>query len=471
MNATETKNMQRLEELAHKTPQFTNQDATAITGMSYLDVEQGIKEMMAKYHCKLRVTENGDIIYDFEKLERRDAKKFSEYLQEFGEKAWKVFTIIYKFLISAFLVVYFIIFLVLVIAAVVAMSSGKDNRSRNGGGELLSFVFRLFISIFQWRTIMGYNQYYYQTDRYGYQYRHYKEKEDELTKNWKGNQSKKGFVASVFDFVFGPPRYELNPLANLQELSTYLKTHKYVVSTYELIALAGWTKAEAEDFMTFSLTQFNGEAKMTDNGILYGDFNSISRRKTEIDGAPIVYYWDENEADYELNGNSSGRNMGIIAMNGFNLLISFFFLYHSNNPELGNTMLVLGIIPFIFSLSFFLIPFIRYLIILQKRRMQHRINIRKRLIRYIFHEQSGIISLERLTQVANQNKGEKLNKKLIEQMMMDIIRDFDARSEVDENGQIQYHFEPLEEELSEMDRLRDENTGNKNNLGNIVFET
>ena len=179
MNATETKNMQRLEELANKTPQFTNQDATAITGMSYLDVEQGIKEMMAKYHCKLRVTENGDIIYDFEKLERRDAKKFSEYLQEFGEKAWKVFTIIYKFLISAFLVVYFIIFLVLVIAAVVAMSSGKDNRSRNGGGELLSFVFRLFISIFQWRTIMGYNQYYYQTDRYGYQYRHYQEKEDD----------------------------------------------------------------------------------------------------------------------------------------------------------------------------------------------------------------------------------------------------------------------------------------------------
>ena len=87
-----------LEKYAQKTKQFTINDASSVTGIPLLETEYSIKDMMEKYDCKLKVTERGDLIYDFgPHLKRRDAKSFAEYFNQFLNLLWKGFTIFYKF--------------------------------------------------------------------------------------------------------------------------------------------------------------------------------------------------------------------------------------------------------------------------------------------------------------------------------------------------------------------------------------
>lgn len=480
MNKIEKDQILLVENYAKTAKQITINDSASYTGLPVLETEYAIQELTKKYECKLRVTENGDIIYDFGKyLRRRDKKSFNEILDDALSVVWKGFTVFYKFMISAFLVVYFVVFLVIVLAAVVAlMSGGKDERSNKGSGEIIYVLFRVFWSIFQWNTIMGYNQTYYRKDRYGYNYKHYSEKKGVFSE-FKGEKNdgkeSKGFVASVFDFVFGPPRVEAHPLENMQELATYLYENKGIVSTFEIQALAGWTREEAEKFMIDALANFNGKAEISPNGFLYGDFSELIRRKDKIQGAPIVYYWDEYEADYELSGNAALRDFGIIAMNSFNLILSGMILWGSlnaiNSMDLGMTIF-LGWVPFTFSLTFFSIPLIRWFLLIPKKNKQHLNNIRKRLMMAIFQDHTAQITLKQLTEIANRKhpKEEKLKESMVEKVMMGVICDLDGESFLNESGEITYKFEKLDMELDDMDEIRS-NKKEDRGLGNIVFES
>ena len=480
MNIQEKDHLLMVEKYAKSAKQITINDSASYTGLPVLETEYAIKELTKIYECKLRVTDNGYIIYDFgQSLKRRNKKSFREIFDSVLSILWKVFTIFYKFLISAFLVIYFVVFLVIVLAAVVAlMTGGKDERSNKGSGEIIYVLFRVFWSIFEWNTIMGYNRTYYRKDRYGYNYKHYSEKKGVFSE-FKGEKNdgkeSKGFVASVFDFVFGPPRVEVHPLANMQELASYLYENKGIVSTFEIQALAGWTKDEAQKFMIDALANYNGKAEISQNGYLHGDFSELVRRKDKIQGAPIVYYWDEYDPEYEISGNATPRDFGIIAMNSFNLILSGMIVWNSINSIIAldlSLIILLGWIPFIFSLTFFVIPLTRWFMLISKKKKQHLNNVRKRIMMAIFQEHTAQLTLKQLTEIANKQhpKEEKLKEKLVEKVMMGIIYDLEGDSYVNEQGDLVYKFEKLDGELEDMDQIRS-NRKMENGLGNIVFES
>ena len=156
MNTQEKQYFPILEKYANKHKQFTINDASSVTGIPLLETEYSIKDMMEKYDCKLKVTENGDLIYDFgPHLRRRDAKSFAEQFSQFLALLWWGFSVFYKFIISAFLVVYFVVFLVIVLGIVLAvLSGGKNDNGSKGVGNLLYVLFRVFWTIFEWNTIM-----------------------------------------------------------------------------------------------------------------------------------------------------------------------------------------------------------------------------------------------------------------------------------------------------------------------------
>ncbi len=468
-----------------KSKEFTVNDAASVTGLPLLETEEAVKQLMEKYDCKLKVTEGGDLVYDFGRLQRRNTKSFGEYFEDFMQALWRGFMVAYKIAISLFLIVYFIIFLVLVLALVVGvLSGGKDNNNSSKGiGQLLFVVFRIFLSIFEWSTILGYHNTYRRYDRQGYGYRHYTEKQGvlagEMAKRGKAktidSKDQKGFVASIYDFVFGPPRVETDlMLENQREVATYLRENKGLVSIYELQALAGWTREEAENFMTRLLANYDGKAEISPNAVLYGDFTEFTRSKDRTGEAPVIWYWDEYEPEYELTGNKTGRNAGIVAMNSFNLLLSAAVLW----GPLGDMfdyepaiMVVLGWIPLVYSLIFFFIPLVRSLLLLPKHRLRYKANLRKRLMKAIFQEHNAQMSLKRLTQIANEKATteEKLSEKIVEKTMMDVIYDLGGESFVDNDGEIIYKFERLDQELTEMEQLRKEKR-NEGGIGDIIFE-
>jgi hypothetical protein len=121
---------------------------------------------------------------------------------------------------------------------------------------------------------------------------------------------------------------------------------------------------------------------------------------------------------------------------------------------------------------FFAIPALRWLLLIPKRRKQHLLNIRKRLMMAIFQEQSALFTLNQLTEIANSQhpKEEKLHPKLVQNVMMDVILDLEGDSFVNNNGEVVYKFENLDIELDEIEKLRNEKK-NDSNLGEIVFES
>jgi hypothetical protein len=262
------------------------------------------------------------------------------------------------------LVVYFILFLVIVIVVLVAVSTRQsgDDRRRRGASMQLGGLFDLFFAIFRWRTITGAVD--YRQDRDGYRYRHYEPRPAVL------NRGKKSFIASVYDFVFGPPRVEIDPLANEREVAAYLLHNKGVVVAAELSALAGWNFPQADTFLADCAVRYQGEFQISDHAVLYGQFDHIMRGVGAVETSTITYYWDEYEPEYEWTGNSSTHNVSMILMNGFNLLMALtimsgglsaiaasarpgtFLGFLAANETLVSV--VLGWIPFVFSLLFLL---------------------------------------------------------------------------------------------------------------------
>lgn len=474
-------NLLVLERYAEKnSKQFTLEDASSVTGMPIIETEEAIKTMMERYDCKLKVTENGDLIYDFgTQLSRRTKKSFGEYVQQFFRAIWKGFQISYKFLTAIALVVYFVVFLVLLIAAAVSSEDG------DGIGDALAVLFRLFLSIFEWSTIMGYNQRYYTNDDYGYKYQHYKERPGVL--NWgrsrkkkkKNPKDKKGFVASIYDFIFGPPRVQLDPLANNQEVATFLKEQKGLIVTSEVQALAGWTREEAENFLTECLGMFDGQADVSDNGTLYGDFSQLIRSKDRTGEAPVIWYWDEYEPEYELTGNSTWRNVLIVLMNTFNFLASLVIFSGAYSTGTLGTAFVffLGTFPLVYCSLFFLIPLVRWFRIRPLRKKQREMNIRKRLMRVVFQtydqgkEHVHEIPLSKLTEVANtiRKTEEKLDSATVDRVMKDTLADLGGEAYLNDQNEIIYKFELIAQELNAVDSLRNEKRDDSD-LGEIIFE-
>lgn len=463
-----------------KTLTLTVGDVSTLTGLNTDDAKHALDALMAKYICSLKVTEAGDLIYDFgSSLLRRGKKTLKDYLEDVKGVLWQIFQIFFKAWIAVTLVLYFIIFLVVIIGIIIAAMAGDSDADIDIGDIFSGFFLALaeiFRGIFIWHTFTDTT--YYQTDKQGYQYKHYEPRKSSLGKFGRAGkgevQEKKSFVASVYDFVFGPPRVETTTLDNLRELAAYSRRQNGIVVTPEVIGLAGYSADEADKFMAEALSRFNGKADVTENGVLYGDFEELSRSASKQVDEKVVWFWDEYEAEYEITGNTSGRNAGIISMNVFNLLVSMLVINITNGDPLIPAWLAIafGWVPLSFSALFFSVPMLRSLSIFPKRKKRHFANIRKRLMKVIYQDRDKIVSLEALMQAVNaQNKGETdLNKKDIEKVMSDLIFDFQGEMIVKEDGQIVYQFEKLKTELDEAYRLRREK-GFNNAPSKVVFDS
>jgi hypothetical protein len=460
---------------------FTDYEASRLTGVAIEHVKDALEELMQKYICRLQVTENGELIYDFgARPRRRGEKTAAEILAVVTDRLWKVFTVLFKIWLTVTLVVYFVIFVILIILLLAASSSrgrgkgGAPNLGRSINGARLAHV---LFSIFRWRTITGDMR--YRRDNLGYSYREYQPRPGVL------REEKKNLVASVYDFVFGPPRVEISPLQNAREVAAFLSRSKGILVSADLEALAGINSDQADHDFTEYLTRYDGEVLVSENGAVYGKFERILKG-VEQDEGKIVYYWDEYEPEHRTTGNSAGRNFFLVVMNAFNLLMSFFVtqgaLSELGQLEVGggagelilavaNHPVLFGGIPFVFSLLFFIIPGIRWLKIRRLREQRHKNNIRKRLYKVIFDNSPVPQTVESINSKVNgPGEEEILTSETISDIMQELVLDLDGETDVSEEGKIQYQFSRIRLEQEEASRLRTHGRIDRD-LGDVVFDT
>ena len=462
---------------------FTLNEAAVMTGVAIDTVRQAMEALLTRYTCRLQVSEHGDLVYDFgETLHRRGKKTAAEHCREIYAALWKAFTVVYKAWISLFLVVYFgFFFIVLFFFALGEGSEQPEYLRRRSWSPPHGGWLPLFLSIFRWRTTTGTIA--YQHDAAGYRYQHYEPQHDGL------NPEEKSLSAAVYDFVFGPPRVAIDPLTTPREMASYVRLNKGLVVPAELCALAGWTFPQAETFLTDCVIHYHGEVKISDQAVLYGQFDDLMRGVGEADPSAITYYWDEYEPEYELTGNSVTYNRIIVFMNGFTLLCSWLILMGFSLPEEAAsfsmtspppdpyedlTMLIhfaLGRIPFIFSVLFFLIPLVRAFHIRTPQRQRQLHNIRKRMYKAIFARRGAAQSVDEMMVAVNTGAEEApLPRPLVEAALKTLALDLQGDMLVTELGDIQFVFPRITAELDGVANLRRSHVVD-DTLGDIVIDS
>lgn len=447
---------------------LTLTEAAALTGLSLDEAENALRELLMRYDCRLQVTENGDIIYDFgSRLHRRNEKSWREYLDEILSFLWKAFVLFFKIWITVTLVVYFLIFLSILITAIVGIfSSSKDRRSsrnsRSNIGDLLTRLLRLFITIFEWKTATPKKQ--QRTDRRGYTYAAYQPQ----PALFQEGVDKKGFIASVYDFVFGPPRVTRDPLENQREIAAFLRRHRGILVPSDIKALTGLVSDSAALLFSDCIGRFHGEICVSDRKIMYGRFDRLLRTTTDKDDIEVLYYWDEYEPPYLLTGNTFGMNVLIIFLNGFNLIFSLVIMFGNSEKEFST--LWLGVVPFLFSFIFFTVPLLRLpgVLINEARRVAE--NRRKRVMQVIFASRGCAQTAEQIVQAVNApGTLEPLSQKTVEDILARLVRDLPGEIRTDGHGRVLYEFPIIALELEEAERLRRRTVDR--DLGRVVFDT
>ncbi|ETX01777.1 MAG: hypothetical protein ETSY1_06080 [Candidatus Entotheonella factor] len=257
--------------------------------------------------------------------------------------------------------------------------------------------------------------------------------------------------------------------------------------TAELSALAGWTLPQAETFLTDCILRYRGESKISDDPVLYGQFDELMRGVGEVETGEVTYYWDEYEPEYELNGNSAGQNLIICVMNGFNLLIAGFiatrdltqFALPGAPPDILSWLaansawvqVVLGWIPLIFSILFFVIPVVRWFQIRTLQQRRHEQNVRKRLFKAIFDRRGQPQTVDDVTTAVNRSSGEEaLAPSGVEVALKQLALDMPGDMDVSETAQLQFAFPRLTAELAAVGRLR-QSRRDDDALGTIMIES
>ncbi len=428
---------------------------------------------MKKYSCRMQVTDLGELIYDFEGLVRRGSKTLGERLKEIVGLLWKAFTYLFKVWIMVMLVGYFVAFVILLLVVAIASMRGDDqDRGFNMNSGAFLLIIRVLSEFFFWKTITG--DLTYQRDRHGYRYRQYKPVASDLFKSKSKGKTKK-FIISVFDYVFGPHRAEIHPLENQREVATYIREKKGIITIEEVRALAGWKGKRADEFFTEMITGFDGDIKVSDKGVIYGEFIDFLSGKQTGKSTDIVFYWDEFEPEYSLNGNSTERNMIITGMNLFVLLMSYGVLSNRIQIFAENALtsqIFFGVIPFTYSSLFFLIPLVRTLINRMREKQRHLNNVRKRLMKVIYQDTDAEMPLTSLEQELNSSREitDKVDQESIKQLMSDEVHDWKGDLFVDDKAALIYDFTLLRESQMEVKHLR-KNRQSSVTTGQVVFDT
>jgi hypothetical protein len=428
-----------LEALKGQGGQLTKADAVTKSGLPVPVAEDALGGLLKEFRSHLAATESGELIYQFDpSFTRRDALSLREKLARVGNSLWRGFTFLFKISIVTTLVVYFVVFVAMVIAVLFARRSSDD---RDGGGDI-DFTWPLF---WMWGWGPSFD---------GGPYRRRRRRLPD-----------KPLYRKVFEFVFGPPKPAVDPLADEKEILAYIRQKNGRIAAVDLVMLMGWDFARAEEEATRLLVNYGGEPEVTDDGVVVYVFKDI--RKTAEEGRqvePVVHRaWERLESRPPLTGNRTGTNVAISLFNGFNLLAPLWIVpafEASLQVAIPGQEFLLRDYPMAFSSLLFAVPLGRWLVERVREPGRRQRNARRRLLQGVLARRGQAASVEELA--PEPAAAEALSRSLVA-LGGDVV--------ADDNGRIRYAFPRIAEELEGIEKARAQTSGRERDPGAIVFSS
>jgi len=454
-------------------------DVCASTALPLATVREFLPKAADEYSGHLQVTQSGEILYTFPAGFTSRYSGFDAVLKRFTEKFFavvkKTLVFLFKVWIMVMLVGYFLLFLALAVASVVISVSGKSsNKSRRGGGS----GFNLF-SLF-WR-IWFYSE--MTRPRYG----------RTVTRN---AEPKRPMHKAVFSFIFGEeePNGEWEEKEN-KAVIEYIQSNRGVISLAEYMAFSGKNSMEAEEAILSFCAGYGGSPEVTNDGTIVYRFDDLLLRADSKKAAELLPPVKQLKI---FSVNTKKMNGWFIVINAVNLIFGSYFLYQSFAAGLlvteaqfqsasylyafthllfqtitydpsGIIGIILGLIPLIFSVLFWLIPAVRRFL-LEKENENIKLTNFKRF------------SFNKIWQSPANVESKNLNPQGAECRPIDIaaaqdrvIKDLSAISnpeiEVSEDGRTIYTFSELEREKHALEKYRAGIKLADSKLGEIVFDS
>lgn len=437
-------------------------DVVSATGMSQDAAEGALKHLLETCRGHLEVSDSGDLLYQFDpKLIARDREPFGT---RFRRVAWSAFKTGFKAWTAVMLVVYFIVFVGLVIAALTANRDGRGGLGRRGGFSLGDFF------ILHW--LMGGRGWSRGSLYHGHRHA------SRLPKD-----AQPPFYKKVFAFIFGPEDPRPTRLQKDRSVLRLIRARKGVLTTAELVEHTALPLEDAREEMGRLTGAYGGDPRVSDAGEVVYAFPELMKsahgrvRATEPNPA-----WLRLEYPKGLTGNSGGANLGIGAMNGFNLVAGTVFglMPAAEATALGvsmNSPLVffgLGVVPVTFSSLFFLIPCLRSFAVRVENRARSRRNVRRLLLAMIYGRSIGAVRWiavgDAIGRVTGRLKDRKVSGAVVMKELEKLAAEFDAEVEADDAG-FRYRFPAIRETFVEAELMRRQLRLEDQKLGPIVYAT
>jgi hypothetical protein len=435
-------------------------DVAGDAGLPNEAVRQGLKTLLETHEGHVSVSDSGELLYDF------DPGLIERGSEPLLLRAWRATTRVlrggFKAWIVVMLVGYFALFVVLVIAALFANrgndSRGGLGRGRRGGGGLPNLWFWYWIWGPRWRLGRPY---------YGQRWERTLPKDDKVP-----------FYKKVFAFVFGPDRPKATRKQIDRSTIRLIRARKGVLTTAELVEHTALPFTEAESEMGRLMGSYDGEVVVSPKGELVYAFPELTKSlHTEKSKRSPNPAWLRLEHPLELTGNTSGANAAVAGMNAFTLIAAItspWFIF----PRLGISgpaaFLGLVLVPVVFSVLFFGIPFGRMAgVKLENRRRAER-NVRRVLLGLVYRRavDGGQVGVEEAHRyVSSRLKEQSVSPGAVEAALHKLASELDADVAPDESGALRYTFPKLPQQLLAGESVRRTLELEKRELGEIVFST
>jgi hypothetical protein len=359
-------------------------DIVAGTALPIVSVRELVNAAADEYSARLEVTESGEIRYSFPRGFTSKYRGFRTGLRKVFESIKngikKTAAFVFKVWIMLMLLGYFVFFMVIALASlllsVAVNSSSSDNRSSGRGGGFGGLYFAS--SIFNMITRMWfYSELLKPVDR-------------SYARTRQASAARSGrrpLHRSIFSFVFGDgdPNADWSDREK-QGVIAYIQAKRGVISLPEFMSLTGLTPGEAEERITAYCVEFGGLPEVTEEGTLVYRFDELLLRADTRDrsfpglSAPIKRL-------RAFSSNIKKMNVWFSIVNAVNLVFGGYFFvnalgtgslitqassylygftYVLSSHFLGNPLpfitVGMGLVPLVFSVLFWLIPGIRYLL-------------------------------------------------------------------------------------------------------------
>jgi len=462
--------------ISAETRPMTLADASTKSGCSLHDTKEGLNYLIAEYRGNLAATSEGELLYSFPTGFSKPWQT-QERLELFWQKTKKATLGVLKFVVRAWIsvvmVAYVVIFALILLALTFSKSSDRDDGPSISGSLMMHALMRLILDSLFW-TFHPFSPF---------------RLNDHDDYNYGRKSQKMPFYERVNRFFFGPEqkaldRQDLSRLA-LQEI----RAQRGRIGILDVMRVTGLSKDEADPFMAELMLNYEGDVQVSEEGGIYYEFAHLRKSSLNEVVRPVQAIWHRREVLPEFTGNTASSNALIFCLNGFNLLMSsvaitnewtvekfrYIFTIASQNipPELlapppAGSSLLLGWIPFIFSLSLFLIPLGRALTRgSQKRQIEYK-NGRRGLLRTILSKlrPSGIKEEELEKGWADQAQATPHEKELTRE----IIR-LGGELELNENDAPVYRFKALEAEAKALAAARQQASSTEVQVGDVVFSS